>query len=60
MFDLGFMIDVKYIEVCCEVDRFIGKEMKDYQEDRWEVFFQGFFVFLYRYRSEFEEVLVGR
>lgn len=36
--DLGFMTDVKYIEVCCEADRLIGKEMKDHQEDGWEAF----------------------
>lgn len=58
--DLGFMTDVKYIEVCCEADRLIGKEMKDHQEDRWEAFLQGFLVSLHRYRSEPEEVPVGR
>ncbi|XP_078305090.1 uncharacterized protein LOC144616727 isoform X2 [Panthera onca] len=40
--DPGFMTDVKYIEVCCEADRLIGKEMKDHQEDGWEAFLKGF------------------
>lgn len=40
--DLAFMTDVKYIEVCCEADRLIGKEMKDHQEDGWEVFLKRF------------------
>lgn len=47
--DLGFMTNVKYIEVCCEADRLIGKEMEDPQEDGWETFLKGFPVSLCRY-----------
>ena len=47
--DPGFMTDVKYIEVCREADRLIGKEMKDHQEDGWEDFLKGFPVSSRRY-----------
>lgn len=50
--DLGFMTDVKYIEVCCEADRLIGKEMEDHQEDGWEAFLKGFTVSLGRCGNE--------
>lgn len=36
------MTDVKYIEVCREADRLIGKEMKDSQPDGWEAVLEGF------------------
>lgn len=38
---LGFMTNVKYIEVCCEADHLIGKGMEDHQEDGWEAFLKG-------------------
>lgn len=42
--DLGFMTDVKYIDMCCEADHLIGKEMKAHQEDEWEASLKGFLV----------------
>lgn len=54
------MTDVKYIEVCCEADHPIGKEMKDHQEDGWEAFLKGFLVSSCRSVSEPEEELAGR
>lgn len=30
------MTDVKYIDMCCEADHLIDKEMKAHQEDKWE------------------------
>lgn len=39
-----FMTDVKYIDMCCEADHLIGKEMKAHQEDEWEASLKGFLV----------------
>lgn len=36
------MTDVKYIEVCCEADRLIGKKMKDHQKMDGKLSSRGF------------------
>ena len=57
---LGFMTNVKYIEVCCEADHLIGKGMEDHQDDGWEAFLKGFPVSLCRYGSEPDGGPMGR
>lgn len=43
------------IDMCCEADHLIGKEMKAHQEDEWEVSLKGFSVSVKVFGSDPEE-----
>ncbi|KAK7822160.1 hypothetical protein U0070_000724, partial [Myodes glareolus] len=49
-----FMTDVKYIDMCCEADHLIGKEMKAHQEDEWEASLKGFLVSVKRISTDLD------